>query len=268
MTHAATMAAMRSLASRALAFVLVGASGCVQVSDFNPVGEAASISGAWTIDGAFPTTESCQALGASQVRVTFLDGLRPVVHGALIFACASCSEASEAACFSMRECMLGGEVECFDTRPDAVVREGTWTVQLEATSGSTVIAAGPRQVVNASPMGHIALEPVDFLSGRISATFTLNGSAPAFTTCDAAGIAVVELFFESAGGAIEGSGSETCTVGAVGVRVAPGADYTVRLRALAADGTVVGETAPETFTIEPGEHATLAGGHAIELTTL
>lgn len=224
--------------------------GCVQLSDFEPVGSAASVSGVWTVDGDLPTPESCAALGANVVRVTFLDGLRPVPHGALVFACAT-------------DCAVDGEAACFESGP--VVREGTWTVRIEAVNGTTLVAAGAPQTITAEPMGQIALDPVAFFSGRISARYTIAGGSPSFASCDAAGIASVQLAFEGAGGTIAGDAVEPCTVGGVGTRVEPGSTYTVRLRALGPGGEIVAETAPETFEVEAGDHLTLADGAVIDL---
>lgn len=224
--------------------------GCVQLSDFEPVGSAASVSGVWTVDGELPTADSCAALRANVVRVTFLDGLRPVPHGALVFACAT-------------DCAADGEAECFES--GLVVREGTWIVRLEAVNGATLVAAGAPQTITAEPMGHIVLDPVAFFSGRISARYTIEGGAPTFASCDAAGIASVQIVFDAAGGTIAGEAVEPCTVGGVGTRVEPGASYTVRLRALGPGGEIVRETAPETFEVEPGDHLTLAEGESIDL---
>lgn len=267
-------AAMRRLfALLGIAVLATSSAACVQITDFNPVGTASTMSAAWTIDGAFPTSESCNALGASVVRVVFLDGLRPVPVGALIAQCAQCAEGSDPTCFSTRPCTIGGEVECVDTRPSPIVAEGTWTVRVEAFDGTNVVSAGPEQTVTAVDMGHIELTPVDFLSGRVSATFTIDGGAPTSASCEATGIASVDLLFESAGGIIAGPAIEPCTIGGVGTRVAPGATYTVRLRALADDGSVIGQTGPESFTIPMSDdrnelHIQLNGMQPVELSTL
>jgi hypothetical protein len=223
------------------------ASGCVQVSDFDPVGNAASISGAWTIDGAAPSAEACRALGADLVRVVFLDEDRPVVHGALIYRC-------DSAC---------GET-CFDTRPAPVVGEGEWTIRLEAVGNASVVAVAPPEV-RSSEGGHIALTPASFLSGRISATYRVGGNAPTFEACRAAGIATVEIAFESAGGEVATPAREDCSVGTVGTRVAPNATYVVRLRALGPTGEVVRESMAETLDVDVGEHEQLNADNAIEL---
>lgn len=247
---AATMTAMRRPATLLAIGLAVAPIACVQVSDFEPVGPAASVSGLWTVDGALPTPESCAALGASVVRVVFLDGLRPVPHGSLVFACAS-------------DCMPDGETECFRTGP--VVAEGSWIVRMEAISGTNTIATGPEQAIEAVPMGHVVLDPVELFTSRISARYTIAGGAPTFASCDEAGIATVEIAFVAAGGALGGEAIEPCSVGAVGVRVAPGASYTVALRALGPAGEVVRETAPETFDVEAGELVELRGGAVIDL---
>ncbi len=267
------MGAMRARLAWLTIALFAPAMGCVQITDFNPVGTASTVEAAWTVDGAFPTTETCDALGASVVRVVFLDGLRPLPVGALIAQCARCEQDSNPDCYSTRACTLGGEVECLDTRPNPIVAEGTWTVRVEAFDGSNIVAAGPEQTITATPMGHIALDPVDFLSVRVSATFTIDGGAPTAASCEAAGIASVDLFFDSAGGPVAGTATEPCTIGGVGARVQAGASYIVSLRALAPDGTVVGQTGLEAFDVDPASdrnahHIQLNAGQPIELTTL
>ncbi len=238
--------AMRPASLFAIAIALAPL-GCVQVVEFRPVGSATSVSGAWTIDGALPTAASCEALGAAVVRVTFLDEMRPVPHGSLVFPCAS--ECDETACFSSGQ----------------VVAEGSWTVRLEAVSGATLVAAGPEQPLEAVDGGHVDLAPAAFYSGRISARYTISGGAPSFASCDAAGIASVQLAFLDAGGVVATDATEPCTVGGVGTRVEPGASYTVVLRALGPGGEVVAETEPETFAIEAGDQETLREGAVIDL---
>lgn len=242
--------------------------GCVEVTDFDPVGNAASIAFEWTVDGAFPTEESCQALGADYVRVTFVDGQRPVPHGGLLRRCASCSEGAPRACLEARPCMRGGEVECYDSGEDRVVAAGEWTIRLEAVDGSGAVVQASPDAVYSTESGRIEVATASFLTGRISAQVTVDGAAPTFAACEAAGLETVELAFEEAGGEIGRGGVETCTVGGVGVRVQPGASYTVRLRVLGPDGSVLGESPPETFVIEVGEEVTLGGGEPIELTAL
>lgn len=263
---------MRSgLAALATLRIVAGgilAGGCVDVTDFDPVGDAASIEFAWTVDGEFPTNESCEALGAAYVRVTFVDDRRAVPHGGLLRNCASCAQGAPASCLNARPCMRGGEVECFDTEDQRVVAEGDWTIRLEAVDGSGAVVQASPEAVYSTTSGRIEVAQASFLSGRISALVVLDGQAPTFAGCEDAGLATVELVFDAAGGEVAPGAIEPCTVGGIGTRVAPGASYTVRLRALAADGSVAGETAPETFLIEPGQQVTLNGGEPIELTAL
>lgn len=243
------------------------AAGCVQVSDFEPVGDAASLAFTWTIDGVFPTRERCEEFGASAVRVTFVDGLRPVVHGGLVRPCASCSQDSEASCFSTRPCMQDGTVECYDTEDSRVVAEGEWTIRVEAIdSAGSVIQASP-EAMYSTESGRIELAPASFLSSRVSATTTLDEEAPTVRRCDEAAIGSVALAFLEASGEVARDPVEACAIGGVGTRVAPGT-YTVQLRAMDAEGGLIGESAPETFTLAPGEQATLNGGEPIELLSL
>jgi len=259
---------MRSPAPLALAALATLSSGCVQVSDFNPVGSAASIAFAWTVDGAFPTTERCAELGASYVRVTFVDGTRPVPHGGLLRNCATCAQGAPTSCLTTMACMRGGEVECYDTGDAKVVAEGDWTIRVEALDGSGNVVQASPESRQSTASGRIELPTTSFLSGRISADLLLDGSAPTFAACEAAGIESVELVFDAAGGEVAPDAIEACTVGGVGTRVAPDASYTVRLRALDPEGSVVGESAPETFLVGRGEAVTLNGGEPIELTAL
>lgn len=244
------------------------AGGCVQVSDFNPVGSAASIAFTWTIDGEFPTTERCAELGASFVRVTFVDGTRPVPHGSLLRNCATCAQGAPASCLMTMACMRGGEVECYDTGDAKVVAEGDWTIRVEALDGSGNVVQASPETVQSAASGRIELPTASFLSGRISAELVLDGTAPTFAACEAAGIESVELAFDAAGGEVAPGAIEACTVGGVGTRVAPDASYTVRVRALGPEGSVVGESPPETFVIGRGQEVVMSSGAAIELTEL
>src|SRR5690606_7986332 len=129
--------------------------------------------------------------------------------------------------------------------------------RVEALDNSgNVIQASPESI-QSTASGRIELPTTSFLTGRISAGLSLDGSAPTFAACEAAGIASVELVFDAAGGEVARHPIEACTVGAVGTHVAPGASYTVRVRALDPEGSVVGESAPETFLVGRGEAVTL-----------
>jgi hypothetical protein len=217
------------------------------VSDLTPVGSAASISGAWAIDGVPPSASGCATLGANLVRVVFVDELRAVAHGGLVFACDVPCEAS-----------------CFDTRPNAVVAEGDWTVRLEALRGSEVVAASSTTPVSTAD-GHIELERVRFWSGAVEASFAIEGAPPTYESCERAGIAFVELVFDAAGGEVASAAREACSVGGVGSRVEPDARYSAHLRAVDASGGVVRESAVETFDVSVGERHRLDGGARIEL---
>jgi hypothetical protein len=243
--------------------------GCIPVTDFDPVGGAAAISGSWLIDGAAPTEESCRALaqpfvdpGAEpaipRVRVAFLDGQRSVPHSGLVFECVQdCSDDPECS------------PSAFDTRDNFVLAVGDWVARLEAIDGAgRVIATGPNvsAAVTAST-DRVELPAVTFWSAMISAHAVIDGSTPSAQSCDSAGIALVQLSFEAATGEIGGRGMERCAAGGVGTRVQPG-DYTVRLRALDEGGGLVGETVAETFSLGQGDRTYLNGGEPIELTSL
>jgi hypothetical protein len=256
---------MRSWLAPAL-FVALCA-GCVEVVDFDPVGDTASIVFTWTIDGRFPTTELCEAAGVSTVRIAFVDDGRPVVHGSLVRDCATCSESSPPSCFAERPCTRGGEVECFDTEDERVVASGDWTIRVEAVDdGGNVVQASP-QAVYSSATGRIEVMPAAFFSSAVSATVTIDGEAPTTMSCSDLGIETIQLVFDEASGAIATEPIEACAVGGVGTRVEPGT-YTVRLRALDVAGAPLAETAPETFTLGTGERAVLNGDEPVELTGL
>jgi hypothetical protein len=244
--------AVVSLIAIALAF---SSAGCVVLTDFDPVGTSATVRGAWTIDGVAPTEESCMKLGASQVRVAFLDEMRVVAHGALFLTCFN-AEAARNGSFDTGDASLGGA--------GPVVADGHWTVRLEAIDGSgNIVAVGPSVVVDVPASNVVALDamgPVDFLTGTVSASFTIGGAAPTFASCEDAGIAEVMLVFADLGtGRVAREAREPCAAGTVGTRALPGAIYTVSLRALDASGGTVGESTPSEVIPGTGSLSYLAG---------
>lgn len=244
---------------RALALSLL-LTGCVQLTDTNPVGRAASISGSWTIDGEEPSSTLCDRLGASRMRVTFLDGLRPVPHPGLFFQCDVTRPVS-------------GEPG-FDTRDasGAVVEQGCWRIRTDALdSGGTVVAIGtsdhvfvPGDDVNMADcmpdggttvevMGeHIGLPPTDFLSGELRVWTTIGGSRAGEASCEAEGIEDVTLTVTPQGsGRVDGLGeagvagasrsiTQPCSLGLVVARLLPGDTYDVSVTLTDASGTMVG----------------------------
>ena len=244
--------------------VAVLSAGCVVLADFDPVGSSASVRGAWTIDGAPPSSGSCKALGATRVRVAFLDDRRAVAHGGLFFECTN-GDAARNGFFDTADTAMGGA--------GPVVGDGYWTVRLEAIAGAgTPVAVGPSLLVDVPASNVVALDamgPVDFLTGTVSATFDIGGEAATFASCEAAGIAEVTLVFSDLGtGRVAQEAREPCAAGAVGTRALPGATYRVSLRALDAGGGTVAESAPEDVMTESGSLTYLGGGAAFDLLAL
>lgn len=243
---------------RLLCVIAFACTGCIPVTDFDPVGNAASVSASWTVDGAAPSEASCRELvrpfanagsepGLPRVRVSFLDSERAVPHSGLVFDCA-----------------LGS----FDTGENRVVAAGSWTVRLEAIDpAGRVIAVGPSGVYEATDGGELALMEAPFLSAIISARVAVDGAEPSAAACSELGVARIQLVFDAAGGAIANEDRELCSAGGIGTRVEPGASYTVRLRTLDAANMTLAETEPETIAVEAGEHVELGGG-PIELREL
>jgi len=248
----------------------------VTVTDFDPVGSRASIGGGWTIDEGVPNAFRCRALGAQRVRVTFLDGERPVPHSGLFFQCdLDDPENVEQAGFDTRE--ASGEV----------VEAGCWTIRLDAIDGAgAVVATGPASdwvvpgddVDTAGCEGptvdHIALPTADFLSARVIARTTIDGARSNEASCEALGVERVRITFEEVGeGRVDGDGrtgvtevSEPCAFGRLSARVlAPSSEaaeafrYVARLELVRADGSVIQGTA-ETFEVGRAGAACYFGG--------
>lgn len=232
---------------RALPLALL-LTGCVQLTDTNPVGTAASIAGAWMIDGQEPTRVLCERLGASRMQVTFLDGLRPVAHPGLFFQCDVTRPVS-------------GETG-FDTRDASgfVVDAGCWTIRTDALDvGGTVIAIGPSEPVfvpgedvtadgcGGTDMGdHIALPTTDFLTGEVRVWTTIDGTRAGEASCADRGIAEVTLVVDTvpAGGRVDGLGVEgqmritqPCSLGLLAARVLTGDGLTYQMHLETSDDT-------------------------------
>jgi hypothetical protein len=132
-----------SLAACGLASALA-VSGCVPGVGLDPVGDDWSIGGSWLLNGEPPTAQSCGALGVAYVRVRFYDGERTADHPRLVFPCAQGT---------------------FDTRPEQVVRVGTWTLALVAidAEGRAIATAPPQVFEPVDVTGHIEVSAVDFV---------------------------------------------------------------------------------------------------------
>lgn len=231
---------------------------CVAVEGFDPVGDVAAITGSWTIDGQPADGDSCDALGASRVRISFLDGQRAVPHSGLFTACPE-----------------GG----IDTRMGSlqVVGAGRWTVRLDAIDGDgAIVATGDTAVVEIElPQGEgdagvplIEVPAADFFTATLSASFTIGGESPSRASCEAAGIEQVGFVFEPLVGesAIATPQPELCEVGVVGTRLKPGPDpYTVRLVAFGEDGSQISASEPQTIEVATGSAARFDADGPIEL---
>jgi hypothetical protein len=77
---------------------------------FDPIGTDASVEAHWTVEGTTPTVSSCSALNIDRVRIAFFapGETTPREYTSLTANC---------------------EAGFFDTRPDRVLRAGTYTVQ-------------------------------------------------------------------------------------------------------------------------------------------
>ena len=130
---------------RLVAIVSLLLGGCVAEVGFDPVGDAASVEGAWTLGGVPAGDASCQALGASYVRVRFFRGEDYRDHSRLVFPCAQ---------------------GAFDTRPDRRVAEGSWDMALIAIDADgQELATGPTETHEAAEnMGHIVLGAADLVA--------------------------------------------------------------------------------------------------------
>lgn len=228
----------------------VGVSGCIVDVIVDPIGQDASIAGSWTVEGAAPTAESCAALGITNVRVRFSSGTETRLHPDLVFDCA---------------------VGQFDTRPQRVVADGTWVVQLVAIDADGVeIAAGPESTFDTLAMnGHFDIPAVDFVpdvgTSQMAASWTINGSTPDATLCGDAGIAQVWVeMLDGAGAPIDGMTFRyPCEQGSFMEAIAPG-DYSARIVGVDASDTVLDMAAREDFTLAEGETHTFNMGNPIE----
>ncbi len=236
------------------AAVAVNASGCIVEVTFDPIGRDASIAGSWTIDGAAPTQASCDAAGISRVRVRFFEGSDFRDHPDLVFNCAD---------------------GAFDTRPNAVVADGIWTMSLIPidASGAVVVTdpATPRETFDTIVVGgHIDLTPVDFgtpiAASQYAASWTLNGTTPDATNCGEAGIDEVWVeFLDSAGAPIAGATDRfPCTQGSFTSALDPG-DYAVRVMAIDSADAPIAMLLREDFTLTAGTTHTLFMGAPIDI---
>jgi len=226
----------------ALLAAAIGVSGCIVEITFDPIGADASVEGSWTINGAAPTAESCAALGISHVRVRFFDGDRWADHPELVFSCTE-----------------GG----FDTRPQAVVADGQWTMALVAIDADgDAIAMGPTQTVDTlAGGGHIALTPIDFMASGVTAlagSWTIGGAAPTEASCTALGATEVHVqFLDDAGDPDPTATLKLACADGSFVQEMQAGEYLVRLALVDAASGTLAMVEPQTVTIAEGMTTTL-----------
>lgn len=231
----------------------LGASGCIVDVVFDPIGQDASIAGSWTIDGAAPTVESCEAAGIDSVRVRFFEGSDYRDHPDLRFDC---------------------ETGSFDTRPQLLIADGVWTVQLVPIDASGAVVETdpmpPRETFDTIVVGgHIDMTPVDFATPapltQYAGSWTINGETPDATNCGELGIDQVWVeFLDGAGAPIDGATDQfACTDGSFILGLDPG-DYSVRVIAVDAANAVLAMAMREDFTLLEGETHTLNMGNPID----
>ncbi len=175
---------MSTMRPHCLSLVALALAGCIAEVTFDPVGTAASVEGSWTIAGAPASADTCRAMGIDYVRVRFYREERTADHPHLVFPC---------------------EQGSFDTRPDRVVADGTWTMALVAIDAEgNQIAVGPQETVTSGAVDeHIALAPVDFTGGAsfdpsgtdatVTASWTIGGSSASAASCEAVSANTVDL---------------------------------------------------------------------------
>lgn len=144
---------------------------------FDPRGSDGTLEASWTIDGAAPTSATCNALGITDVRVAFQNGATWYEHPDLVFPCS---------------------VGFADTTPTGVIRAGTWTMQVQALdSAGAIIAQGMAVTLDVVRNSHVEMSPIDFTGGAfnpmgtdatVEASWQLNTRTPTSDSCYALGI--------------------------------------------------------------------------------
>jgi hypothetical protein len=220
---------------------------------FDPIGTDASVEAHWTVSGTTPTTASCNALGIDRVRIAFFDGGTAREYTALTAACAA---------------------GAFDTRPERVIRAGTWTVQFQAVDrAGAVLGAGAMVTVNVVAGGHLSLyggAPVDFSSGAFNpvgtdvtlrANWLLNERVPNVNTCFAVGVDTIRVLLHPPTDLDFNEGLPVamadCSLGVINtapMRAVRAGTYLVSVEALDADGNLVMDFVPTMtpFTVTAG----------------
>lgn len=235
---------------------LLGAAGCRWEVTVGPLGEDATLSGNWTIEGAPVTAASCNAIGIDEVRLAVLDGASTYFSPLL-----------------RANCVAG----MIDTRPTAVLSEGNYTVRWEGIRAGSVVATGSSHVVTARFGGHVLVPTVDFVSGppvfdpigtdaSVEAHWTVNGVAPTFSSCSALGIDRVRIAFFAPGESTPReytSLTANCEDGAFDTRperVLRAGTYSLQFQAVNTAGDIIGSGAMATYTVAAGGHLSIYEG--------
>lgn len=204
---------------------------------FNPVGTDATAEAVWTIDGAAPTAASCNALGIAQVRIAFQNGASWFAHPALTAPCSA------------------GRI---DTRPTAVIRAGSWQMQVQALNAAgTIVGPGMIEPRNVTAGSHVLMQPTVFTSGvfmplgsdaTLNSAWQFNSIAPTLNACDAVAADRIRLsFFAPTDTALENGVTifqQDCELGAFNsgaMRVLRSGTYLWALEILDIDGAIVNQ---------------------------
>lgn len=158
---------------------------------FSPLGTDFSVDGMWTINGAAPTTSSCNAAGIATVRFVFYDASMTLYNYTdFTFACAD-----------------GG----FDSRPNKILAWGNYTTRWQALNGSgTVVGEGDMTVLNVTNQTHVTVQPVNFTVAAttrmaINLTYDINPSSTMEDTdCATAGVVSIGYALRDAASTIIG----------------------------------------------------------------
>lgn len=226
--------------------------GCAVIADFDPVGDVARIDGQWLIDDRTPTEADClllrnfeQSDATNRVRVTFLDGERPVAHSGLVF-----------------RCDVGNLQLAQQDNP--VVAEGSWTVRLDALDSSgDVVASGPRTAEQDASSGLLVAETANFYTRIVRARYHIHGQRANRSLCNDLGITDVRLTVRSIDGAASGTTTQHCLEGMIGLRVPPPQSDDVQFEAelftVDTAGTAILRASFGPFDLVQGEHVDLLG---------
>lgn len=230
--------------------------GCITVTDgttFQPFGSEVTVSGEWDVDGAAPSVASCGNIATVRALVCETSaGTNCVANSSLTFPCAT---------------------GAFDTRPTAILNQGTYFIVWEAlsNSGALLQESNPTRL---DAFGSHALFPIpDFSPATVfdpsgtavslSGTWDVNGAAPTAQSCGDIATVRVVICQEAAATTCWTAPSLTfpCVNGQFDTRptrvLAAGAYHSL-WEALDASGNVIQETNPLPLVVTSVSHATLA----------